>query len=306
MAIPKVFIIILNWNGKQDSVECLESLKKITYTNYEILLVDNGSTDESVRCFRERFPEIEIIENELNMGFAEGNNVGIRRAMEKGTDYVLLLNNDTVVDRKFLEELVNVAESEPRIGLAGPKVYYYDYKGRKDIIHSAGAKINMRQGTAPPIGINEVDIGQFDHERKVDYLEGACMLVKQAVIHNIGLMDAEYFAYWEETDWCIRARKAGYSIFYVPKAKIWHKVSASGSRPKRTYYLARNNFWFMKRHATREQYFSFLIYFFGYQFWITGGLFLYRKEIRVFNFFCKGIIDGIKRQYNIQQKKSLK
>ena len=124
----KVTIILLNWNGKEDTIECLESLKHITYPNYEILLVDNGSTDGSVECFRERYPGMEIIENGENLGFAEGNNVGIRRAMDEGADYVLLLNNDTVVDPEFLGELVKVGESDPKIGIVGPKICYYNNK----------------------------------------------------------------------------------------------------------------------------------------------------------------------------------
>jgi len=237
---------------------------------------------------------MEIIENGKNLGFAEGNNVGIRRALEKGADYVLLLNNDTVVDPEFLGELVKVGESDERIGIVGPKVYYYDYNGRKDVIHSAGAKIYMRRGTAPPIGINEVDRGQYDVLRQVDYLEGACMLIKRDAIHKIGLLSPEYFMYWEETDWCVRAHKAGYKTVYVPRAVVWHKIDARQTSINKVYYMTRNTFLFMKKHATKKEYMSFLLYFFTFQFWFTSCIFvLYHRDSKGFMSFFKGIIDGL-------------
>jgi len=294
MPHPKVTIIILNWNGKEDTSECFESLKRITYPNYEILLVDNGSTDGSVECLRENFPEIEIIENKENLGYAEGNNVGIRKAKENGTDYILILNDDTVVDPEFLTELVKVAESDPKIGFAGPKVYYYDFNGRKDVIHSAGANINLWRGIPPPIiGVNEIDKGQYNQLNNVDYLEGACLLIKRNVIDKIGLLDAKYFMYWEETDWCTRSRNAGYSVVYVPNARIWHKISSS-SNPRKIYYMVRNMFWFMKKHSSHRNYTYFILYFFGYYFWLNSFV-RFRRDSKAFKLYCKGVIDGVIR-----------
>jgi GT2 family glycosyltransferase len=291
MSPPKIAIIILNWNGKEDTIECLESLKQITYPNYEILIVDNHSTDGSVECFRERYPDVEILENEKNLGYAEGNNVGIRKVMERGVDYVLLLNDDTVVDKEFLGELVKAAQSDLKVGFAGPKVYYYDYKGRKDVIHSAGAKIDIRRGYAPPIGANELDIGQYDILNKADYLEGACMLIKRNVIRDIGLLNTKYFMYWEETDWCVRAREKGYNVIYVPKARIWHKISAS-SNLKYIYYINRNMLWFLKKHASMREYIYFIIYFFGYKMWSSYGIFYYLNNRKNLILYCRGIRDG--------------
>lgn len=290
---PKVAIIILNWNGKEDTIECLESLKHITYLNYEILLVDNGSTDGSVECLRERYPEMVIIENEKNLGFAEGNNVGIRRAMEKNVDYVLLLNNDTVVDSEFLGELVLNMRSDLKIGFVGPKVYYYDYNGRKDVLNFAGGGINLWKGKTYHIGLNEADIGQYDEAREVDYVEGSCVLVRTYMLKKIGLLNSAYFTYWEENEWCMRGHRVGYKAFFAPKAKIWHKIGASNVGTTKQYYMARNMFWFMKEYTSKTQYILFLLYFFGYKMWIKCGVHLHQKNMKAVLAFLSGIKDGL-------------
>ena len=263
MPHPKVTIIILNWNGKEDTIECRESLKHITYPNYEILLVDNGSTDGSVECFRERYPGMEIIETGENLGFAEGNNVGIRRAMDEGADYVLLLNNDTVVDPEFLGELVKVAESDLKIGIVGPKIYYYDYGGRKDVIWFAGGKINWWWGIKYHLGRGIPDFGQFNETSNSDFISGCCFLIKSEIIHKIGLLDDIYFCYSEDADWSIRAKKAAYNVIYVPQSIIWHKISKSAGygSPLMVYYETRNTILFVKKNYTYSHYIIFLILF---------------------------------------------
>ena len=291
---PKVIIVVLNWNGKRVTVKCLESLKEIDYGNYEILLVDNGSTDGSQECFRVRYPEIKLLGNEANLGFAEGNNVGIRRAMEWHADYVLLLNNDTTVHESFLSELVRVAESDSRIGFVGPKIYYDNCHGRRDVIAFAGGRINLWIGKARNMGEGEQDIGQYEDIKQVSYIQGACLLAKREAIERIGLLDPTFFAYWEETDWCTRGCRAGYLSVFAPTAKIWHKVAASSGSARRTYYRTRNRFWFLKKHATRKQYFFSLVYFFFVQFWISTGTVVGRmKSSHRFLCFLKGIRDGI-------------
>jgi GT2 family glycosyltransferase len=298
IAEPKIAIVVLNWNQKRITVECLESVKKINYSNYEILLVDNGSTDGSQECFRVRYPETVLLENEANLGFSEGNNVGIRRAMDWHPDYVLLLNNDTVVDESFLCELVRVAESDSRIGFVGPKIYFEEHRGRDDIVASAGSRINLWIGNARNIGEREKDIGQYDDVRETSFLQGACLLVRSEVVRRIGLLDVTFFAYWEEADWCWRGWCAGYKSVFVPKAKIWHKVAASSSdirrKNHRMYFITRNRFWFVRKNATRKQYLCSLVYFFLVQFWLSsvrviGGM----TGAHTFFCFLKGIRDGI-------------
>lgn len=247
MKYPKVTIIILNWNGKDDTIECLDSLKSINYSNFEILLVDNGSIDGSVDCFKNEYPSMEIIQNKENLGFAEGNNVGIKRAMENGTDYVLLLNNDTVVDSYFLTELVMAAETDSEIGIVGPKIYYYS---KSQIIHSAGGTIIPWKATTHHIGILEVDHRQYDKVREMNFMTGCVLLLKRAILEEIGFLDASFFMYWEDADYCTRATKKGWKIIYVPASKVYHKVSSSSghNNPLTTYYLTRNSLLFTKKN----------------------------------------------------------
>jgi len=241
--LPKVFIIILNWNGWRDTIECIESLKKLNYPNYEVVIVDNGSTDESPQILPQKFPKIKLIETGKNLGFAGGNNVGIKYALEKSADYILLLNNDALVDSGFLKESVRVGESDQKIGILGPKIYFYDTETNKKTnkIWFAGGKINkiLTKGTH----INYGQIDKYDGRlRTVDYITGCAILVKREVIKKIGPMNEDYFLYYEDADWCLRARKRGFKCVLVPKAKIWHKCSRSAQEgsPSYIYYHSRN------------------------------------------------------------------
>lgn len=297
---PKVSFILLNWNGLQDTIECLESIKEITYPNYEVLVVDNGSEGNDVEVLRKKFGDyIQIIENDENYGFSEGNNIGIRFILKNSNpEYILLLNNDTVVDKEFLKELVTLAEEEQKIGIVGPKIFYYNFNDRKDIINFAGADLNLWNLKERRYGCCEVDKGQLDEYREVEKVEGSCMLLKRSLIENIGLLDPDYFTYWEETDYCFRARRAGFRLFYAPKAHVWHKIAASTGGPKSAhhlYYMTRNQFLFLKKNANKIQIFIFLLYFFGFRFWVLFGMHLiyYEDNIRC-KFFLKGVLDGLR------------
>ena len=292
--LPLVSIIILNWNGKKDTIECLDSLKQITYPNYVIILVDNGSTDGSVECFKKRYPEIEIIENKENLGFAEGNNIAIRAAITRNAKYIFMLNNDTVVEPNILNYLEKVLEMDPIIGIAGPTVYHYK---EKSLIQSAGGTIIWSKGRAPSLTYKQ-DVSR-NKLKDVVYVAGCSLLAKAELFQKIGYLNNNYFAYWEETDWCVRAKKAGYRIVHVPVAKIWHK---GGSTTKKTsgfyeYHMTRNMFWFMKTHSSKTQYLSFLIYFFGFRLWILTWNLAYYKNIKVYRYLIKGIFDGVRTSH---------
>lgn len=292
MTYPKIAIIILNWNGKEDTIECLESLKHITYPNYEILLVDNGSTDGSVECLRERYPEMEIIENGENLGFAEGNNVAIRKAMENNTDYLLLLNNDTIVDSNFLTELVQAAESSHEIGIIGPKIYFYNDITR---IQSIGGLVNRYTGRTPLIGCNINDVGQFDEKRDVDYVSGCALLIKTSVIEKIGVLCSDYFAYYEEVEWCIQAKKYGYRVVNVPTAHIWHKEAVTSKRSNSyTYLYTRNRFIFLKRNVNYLQRMTAIIFFFCTYFMFNTFNYMKSGDLETLSTFYKAILDGIR------------
>jgi hypothetical protein len=227
---PKVCVIILNWNGLKDSIECLESLKKITYTNYDIIVVDNASSGNDVEVLRGRYGDyIHIIQNDKNYGFAEGNNIGIRYALAHlPPDYVFLLNNDTVVAPDVLDELVKAAEDDPKIGIVGPKIYYYAINGRKDVIWSAGGKIRWwHPWIYNGIGHKDNDLPQYQRLRTVDWASGAAMMIKRTAIDKIGLLNSQYFFGTEDVEYCLKARKHGFRVTYVPAARVWHKAGKS-------------------------------------------------------------------------------
>lgn len=235
----KVYIIVLNWNGKDDTLDCLQSLHSTNYDNYRVVLVDNGSEDDSVKAVREKFPEVEVVETGKNLGFAGGNNVGIEYAIKAGTDYVFLINNDTTVHPDYLKELVDVAESDVKIGAVGSKIMYYSEPER---IWFVGGKINWLKNKGEHIGLDEIDKGQFDEIREVDYLTGCALLVKREVVEKVGVLEDDYFLYYEDADYSLRIQNAGYKTVYAPKSKIYHKVSRS-TKPGSSsyvYYHVRN------------------------------------------------------------------
>lgn len=250
MTIPKVAIIIVNWNGLKDTHECLDTVKKLNYSNYEIIVVDNGSEKYDADILEKMFgAEIGIIRSRENLGFAGGNNLGIRYALDHGAEYVLLLNNDTVVDKNFLSEMVDVAGSDKNIGMVGAKIFFYSELNR---IWFAGGKINWLLTKGEMVGYNQIDKGQYDAIRETDFITGCCLLVKKEVIEKIGLLPEEYFVYYEDTDWCLNARRNGYKCVYAPKAEIWHKASVGlglGS-PTYIYYNIRNGLILAKRNAS--------------------------------------------------------
>jgi len=292
---PRVFIIILNWNGKENTINCLKSLSSIAYDNYETLVVDNHSSDGSVECFEKEYPEIAVVKNSTNLGFAEGNNVGMRRALEGGADYVLLLNNDTIVDRYFLDRLVATAETDQTIGFAGPKVYYLDHEGSGDVISFAGGGLNVWIGRSHHRGLDELDSGQYDDITDVDYVEGSCMLAKKGALDHIGLLDPTYFSYWEDVDWCARGWKAGYKSIYVPTARIWHKPSSSNVSGTKIYYQTRNRLWFVRRRGNKLQYLTFFFYFFMVDApFDVLRLALFHRDWRSLKLFFAGIRGGLK------------
>ncbi|MFA6896749.1 MAG: glycosyltransferase family 2 protein [Patescibacteria group bacterium] len=235
----KVYIIVLNWNGKDDTLDCLQSLRSTNYDNYKVVLVDNGSEDDSVKAVKEKFPEAEVVETGKNLGFAGGNNVGIEYAIKAGADYVFLINNDTTVHPDYLKELVDVAESDVKIGAVGSKIMYYSEPER---IWFVGGKINWLKNKGEHIGLDEIDKGQFDEIREVDYLTGCALLVKREVVEKVGVLEDDYFLYYEDADYSLRIQNAGYKTVYTPKSKIFHKVSRS-TKPGSSsyvYYHVRN------------------------------------------------------------------
>ena len=226
--MPKVYIVILNWNGWHDTIECVKSLRKLTYANYEIIIVDNDSTDESVEKLKAEFPQIHLIQAGKNLGFAGGNNLGIEYALKKQADYILLLNNDTVVCEDLIEKLLEPIECSGSVGITGPVNYYYDEPNK---IWASGAVIqNWWLNKRVDVTSDKIDTGQYSGFRTVDYIPGSCMFVRREVFEKIGLLDERFFLDFEETDFCLRAKRAGYGTVVASKAKIWHKVGKAKAK----------------------------------------------------------------------------
>lgn len=249
MGESKVVIIILNWNGKQNTVECLNSIKNINYSNYEIVIVDNGSTDGSPYILDTLYPKIKKIYNNKNYGFAEGNNIAIRYSMKNKPDYFLLLNNDTIVEKNFLTELVKVGNIDMKAGILGPVIKSM----RTKKIQTTGFKLNMLTGSCSMIK----NMPYIVTER--DSLSGCALLIKSKVIEQIGLLDKLFFCYWEETDFCVRARKLGYKCVVVPKSEIFHKGGESSTYAQQVYYLSRNKILFMRKNVNNVNFSIFMI-----------------------------------------------
>ncbi len=249
---PSVAVILVNYNNETDTIAAVGSLKKITYPNHKIFIVDNGSAEKSVSKLRPLAGgNIELIETGKNLGFSGGNNAAIKKALSENFDYVLLLNNDTEVEPDFLDKLVAVAESDAKIGVAGPKIHFFS--DRKRIWFGGGAFSWFGGGKHLHFDEIETAIAKQKPE-ETGYMTGCAFLIKAKVIKEIGLLCEDFFLYYEDTDWSLLARKAGYKIMYVPAAKIYHKVSRTTSalgNPTIHYYHIRNALLLSKRQAPK-------------------------------------------------------
>jgi GT2 family glycosyltransferase len=246
---PFVAVVIVNWNRPSDTIECLKSLESMTYGNYRIIVVDNGSNDESPEKIHMAFPHIDILVNAENLGFSRGVNVGIERALEWNAEYVLLLNNDTTVAPNFLKLLVAACEADPLVGIAGPKVYYF---GTQKLFSVGG----WRRRFLPllprePYALGSEDRGKLEKPQKMDYIWGQAMLIRRATLDRIGLFDPGFFMYCEDCDFCLRASQAGFRSLYVPQAHIWHKVAHSTSENEwlRWRYKAASMLYFHRKYS---------------------------------------------------------
>jgi GT2 family glycosyltransferase len=239
---PLTFTVLLNWNGWKDTVDCLSSLQKLEYGNNCIIVVDNGSTNDSVPRIRAQFPQVKVIEMGKNLGFAGGCNAGIRAALERDAEYVWLLNNDTVVDRFALRALVERAEQDTRIGAVGAILYYMDKPSR--IQTWGGLKVNLWTGRFSFVE----RASSMDH---FEYLSGASLFIKMRAIKDVGLLDDSFFMYGEDADYGFRLRKAGWSLSVAEDARVWHKDAASTGRksPMHDFYFNSAAVQFFQRYA---------------------------------------------------------
>ncbi|PIB38708.1 glycosyltransferase family 2 protein [Maribacter sp. 4G9] len=243
--LPLVSIITVNYNESQVTIDLLTSLRHLTYKNVEVIVVDNASPNDDPSIIKETFPEIMLITSEENLGFAGGNNLGVKVA--KG-DYLLFINNDTIVPEHFLEPLVETLQKDTGIGMVSPKIKFHWDPSK--IQYAGYTPMNKWTIRNQSIGYHKMDDGSYDTEGVTASIHGAAMMVPGHVIEEVGMMNEMYFLYYEEHDWAEMIKRAGYSIYYQPKSYILHKESLSTGKnsPLKTYYIARNRIVFARRN----------------------------------------------------------
>ncbi len=257
MDYPLVSVISINYDHPEVTCELLTSLRKITYRNVEIIVIDNASPHDDPAIIKQNFPEIRFIQSKENLGFAGGNNMGIRQSNGK---YILFLNNDTEVDPGFLEPLVAKFESNTLVGAISPKIKFFH---SPDTIQFAGiSAFNPYTIRNRGIGFGATDRGQFDSDYQTDFVHGACMMVPMEVIQKVGLMSECYFLYYEEHDWATRIKEAGYQLWYIHNSTILHKESISTGKVSslKIYYMNRSRLLYLRRNIHGIQFCIAILY----------------------------------------------
>jgi GT2 family glycosyltransferase len=244
--LPKVSIITVNYNGEEVTCDMLESLRFVSYPNVEVIVVDNASARDC-SVIAERFPEVKLIRSKKNLGFAGGNNLGIKEATG---DYILMLNNDTIVPTTFLEPMVETFLKNKNVGIVSPKIIFYYSEG---LVQYAGTgKISRLTCRGATNGYMQKDNGQFNYEASTELSHGACMMISREAINKVGLLDETYFMFYEEYDYCERVKQAGFEIFYNGKSYILHKqsITVGKNSPLKSYYMFRSRIYFMRKNFT--------------------------------------------------------
>ncbi|MEW6511316.1 MAG: glycosyltransferase family 2 protein [Bacteroidota bacterium] len=247
--MPELLVILVNFRRPGDTVECVASLQRSAYTDFEILVVDNASGDGSADFIAQRSAGLHILAQRTNLGFAGGNNVGLRMGLRQGYRFFLLLNNDTIVDRETLGELVSAARGRQNVGIVGPKIYFHD---RPETLWFAGGRCNIRSGAVSHRGMHELDRGQYDAPGPCDFITGCCALIRREALEGAGMLDEDFFAYYEDCDYALRVRNAGYDVMYHPTARLWHKVSSTAQwdSPVYHYLTMRNRLFLVRKHSS--------------------------------------------------------
>lgn len=269
--MKKVFIIILNWNRFEDTFDCLRSVRSLNVQGYElkILIVDNGSTDGSLEKLK-GIKDISLISNECNLGFAGGNNIGIKYALQNGADYVVIINNDVILEKNSLNQLVKTALNNPTFGAISPKIFFeknyefyknkYNETDKGKVIWYAGGIIDWKNVYGSGRGVDEVDKGKFDKITNTDFATGTCMLLTRTALEKVGVFDDKYFMYYEDTDLSQRLKRKRFEVIYTPNATIWHKVSQSSGigSDLNDYFITRNRMLFGIKYASLHTKFALL------------------------------------------------
>ncbi|UCD36943.1 MAG: glycosyltransferase family 2 protein [Fidelibacterota bacterium] len=260
MKEPAVTVIVLNWNGRELLLQCLESLNRLDYSNYSILVVDNGSSDGSAAAVREAYSHVQLLTLPENLGYARGNNAGLSEVLRGNPDWIMFLNNDTEVDPQLLTNLITGADRYPDGGIFGPKIYYGDVE---NLLWYAGGRVSLPLGRIDHRGIREPDQGQYDIPGPTDFVSGCCLLAKADLMRQLGGFDTVYPMYVEDVDLCYRAGRLGALCYYLPEGKLWHHLSSSmgGELSLRKVRLKwRSSMRFFRRFAQPYHWGSILLY----------------------------------------------
>lgn len=297
---PSVGIVIINWNSFGHTHQCLLSLKKATYPNFKVFIVDNGSSDGSGTQLQESHKEFaSFIFHHENAGFAGGNNIGIAEVLKQGFDYLMLLNNDTECEPDFLDHLVNKLENNPEYGAVQPKFFFLLDQNR---IWNAGGKFISFLGMTLTIGYNKPDHDKYNKAKTIDWITGCGFLVSTSIVREVGMLNEKFFIYYEDVDWSFRIKKSGYKLAYEPKSVVYHEAGmAQKSKIKKEegyvnsfvhYLRSRNQIWLLRKHT--PWYFAPPVALFILGKYLTFlGYFIFRKRLKKLTFTAKGLKEGI-------------
>ena len=291
-------VVILNFNGKCFLPDCLDSLDRQTVSNFETVVVDNGSSDGSAAFIRERYPQVKVLTLDKNYGFSIANNVALQRAIAEGTEYALLLNNDTFVAPNFVEEMVKAIESDGAAGAVCPKIYF---AAQPNDLWYAGGDFSLWTARARHRGWRKTDAGQFDDSREITLATGCAMMVRCGALRDVGMLDEQFWAYLEDVDWSVRFLEKGYRLAYAPNAHVWHcdggtavQLVGGGSSFRRQYLSTRNMVLLGRKHARWWQLPSFSAGFFVNHIAFYTALRLWRRDFKALLAIYRGLWDGLR------------
>jgi GT2 family glycosyltransferase len=256
----RIVVVVANWNGGDENLPCVASILAQGVAPADVVFVDNGSTDGSCEAVKVRFPGLTIVRNPTNLGFGEASNQGARLALERGADAVFFVNNDLELPDGALAALAQALVADRRLGVVGPRVLY---KREPERVWCAGGMLTWRENLSTLLGHREQDAPIYRERRAVDYIPGCALLIRRTALEKIGLFDAQFFAYMEDVDLCLRASEAGFGVRLIGDVAVYHSASIAtggGYNPRRKYMMGVNSIWFLRRHARAAQWTRFWIY----------------------------------------------
>jgi GT2 family glycosyltransferase len=299
--VVRCSVIVLNFNGRDFLVDCLDSLNRQSFSNFETVVVDNGSSDGSITLVRERYPQVQVLALDKNYGFSIANNVALQRTLAQGTEYALLLNNDTVVSPNFVEEMVEVLEGDFMVGAACPKIYFVN---QPETFWYAGGDFSLWTARARHRGWRKTDIGQFDDQHAITLATGCALIVRCGALRQVGLLDEQLWAYLEDVEWSVRFLEKGYRIAFASKACVWHhdggtsvRLLGAGSQVRRQYLSTRNMILLARKHARWWQLPSYCGGFFVNHIAFYTALRLWRRDFKALLAIYQGLWDGLRLRH---------